>query len=126
MTPASVHRDADCVKVMRRRLYFEELLGRAGEKAAKEEKRRERAAEDFTMLLRATKSIVVDTTWDEASVLIASDRDYQAVRAAAEPLQRLRTTLISIQMMNRNGSTTGLIYPRHLIYTYPRNWGLCF
>lgn len=67
-----------------RRLYFDELLGRAVEKAAKEEKRRVRAAEDFTSLLRATKAIGVDTTWDEASVLIASDRDYQAVRPESQ------------------------------------------
>ena len=62
-----------------RRLYFDELVGRAADRAAKEEKRRARAAEAFRDLLRATKGIDVDTSWDDAMVLIASDRDYQAV-----------------------------------------------
>ena len=62
-----------------RRLYFDELVGRAADRAAKEDKRRARAAEAFRDMLRATKGVDVDTTWDEASVLLASDRDYQAV-----------------------------------------------
>ena len=68
-----------------RRLYFEELVGRAADRAAKEEKRRARAAEAFRDLLRGTKGVEPDTTWDEASVLLAGDRDYQAVSSRVVP-----------------------------------------
>ena len=64
-----------------RRLVFDELLGRAAERAAKEKKRAARAAEAFTSLLRATKAITAGMPWAEAHVLVASDRDYQAVRS---------------------------------------------
>ena len=69
-----------------RRLYFDELVGRAADRAAKEEKRRARAAEAFRDLLRSTKGIDVDTSWDDAMVLLASDRDYQAVSAGRSML----------------------------------------
>ena len=84
-TVAAVHGKRCCAHhgsipiVLGRRLYFDELVGRAADRAAKEEKRRARAAEAFRDMLRATKGVDVDTTWDEASVLLASDRDYQAV-----------------------------------------------
>ena len=63
----------------RRRLVFDELVGRAADRAAKEAKRAARAAEAFTALLRETKAIAPGMPWEEAHVLVASDRDYQAV-----------------------------------------------
>lgn len=62
-----------------KRLVFDELVGKAAERAAKEAKRAARAAEAFTALLRETKAITAEMPWEEAHVLIASDRDYQAV-----------------------------------------------
>ncbi len=64
-----------------RRLVFDELVGKAADRAAKERKRAARAAEAFTQLLLATRAIAPGMPWEEAHVLIASDRDYQAVRA---------------------------------------------
>ena len=63
----------------RRRLVFDELVGKAADRAAKEAKRAARAAEAFTALLRDTKGITQDMPWEEAHVLVAGDRDYQAV-----------------------------------------------
>ena len=48
-----------------RQLVYEELVGRAKEKAAKEEKRRKRAKEDFQLLLRDTRDIEHTSTWEE-------------------------------------------------------------
>jgi FF domain len=62
-----------------RRLVFDELVGKAADRAAKEAKRAARAAEAFTALLRDTKAISQGMPWEEAHVLVASDRDYQAV-----------------------------------------------
>lgn len=59
---------------------FDELAGKAADRAAKEAKRAVRAAEAFTALLRESKGITAGMPWEEAHVLIASDRDYQAVR----------------------------------------------
>jgi FF domain len=64
-----------------RRLVFDELVGKAADRAAKEAKRAARAAEAFTALLRDTKAITQDMPWEEAHVLVAGDRDYQAVSA---------------------------------------------
>ena len=79
---------------MSRRLYFDELVGRAADRAAKEEKRRARAAEAFRDLLRATKAIDADTSWDDAMVLLASDRDYQAV----SPVQHLTLPQVAFRI----------------------------
>lgn len=62
-------------------MVFDELVGKAVDRAAKERKRAARAAEAFTQLLRATRAFTPGMPWEEAHVLIASDRDYQAVRA---------------------------------------------
>ena len=70
---------SDLKNDLRRRLVFDELVGRAADRAAKEAKRAARAAEAFTALLRETKAIAPGMPWEEAHVLIAGDRDYQAV-----------------------------------------------
>ena len=66
---------------------FDELVGKAADRAAKEAKRAARAAEAFTALLRETKGITQGMPWEEAHVLVAGDRDYQAVSALSVVLQ---------------------------------------
>jgi hypothetical protein len=63
-----------------RKLVFDELLARAKDKVAKEEKRRKRAREDFTDLLRDVRDIHADTTWEEAQPLLERMAEYKAVR----------------------------------------------
>ena len=58
---------------------FEELHGRAKEKAAKEEKRRKQALEDFSSLVRHTRGIDADTTWEEAEGHLQKEQEYRAV-----------------------------------------------
>ena len=62
---------------------FEELRGRALERAAKEEKRRKQAREDFSALLRHTRGVEADTPWDEAEALLLNEPEYKQVRAWA-------------------------------------------
>ena len=66
---------------LRRRLVFEELLGRAKEKAAKDERRAKRAAEDFAALLRAAKDLDPEAPWEDAKALLAKEPEYKAVRS---------------------------------------------
>ena len=63
----------------RRRLVWEELVGRAKERAAKEEKRRKRARDDFMALLEDTRGVKAGTTWDEAQPLLERMPEYKAV-----------------------------------------------
>ena len=56
---------------------FDEALARLKEKAAKEEKKRRRAREDFTALLK--EEIKLDIPWDEAQTLLDRFAEYKAV-----------------------------------------------
>jgi hypothetical protein len=60
-----------------RKLVFDEALARLKEKAAKEEKRRRRAREDFTALLK--EEIKLDMPWEEAQNLLERFAEYKAV-----------------------------------------------
>lgn len=55
-----------------RRLVYDELQGKAKERAAKEEKRRKQAREDLAYLLRHMPEIDADTTWAQAEELLQS------------------------------------------------------
>lgn len=68
-----------------RRLIHTDLYERAKEKAAKEEKQRKRAREDFADLLDDTRQIKHDTTWEEALPHIEKEPEYKAARP---PLDR--------------------------------------
>ncbi len=68
-------------------------MGRAADRIVKEDKRRARAAEAFRDMLRATKGIDADTSWDDATVLLAGDRDSQAVSVGLVPLAQSRPRL---------------------------------
>lgn len=63
----------------RRRLYYQELVDRAAEKAAKEKKRAAKAAEAFTDLLRSTRAIKTGMSWEDARPELSSHRDYLPV-----------------------------------------------
>ena len=65
----------------RRQLVFEELLGRAKERAAKEEKRAKRARDDFAAMLRGAKDLDPDAPWEDAKAALAREPEYKAVRA---------------------------------------------
>ena len=54
-------------------------MARLKERAAKEEKRRRRAREDFTALLKDTRDIRPDTAWDAAQPLLEKHPEYKAV-----------------------------------------------
>lgn len=60
---------------------FEELLERAKERAAKDERRAKRAAEDFAALLRAAKDLDPDAPWEDAKAALAKEPEYKAARA---------------------------------------------
>lgn len=58
---------------------FDEALGRLKEKLAKEEKRKRRAREDFTALLKDSRDIKAETSWEEAQQLLEKYPEYRAV-----------------------------------------------
>lgn len=62
-----------------RKLVFEELLGKAKERVAKEEKRRKRAREDFSTLLRNSRHIRSSTTWEEGQTMLEKEPEFKAV-----------------------------------------------
>ncbi len=69
---------------------FEELLGRAKERAAKEEKRAKRARDDFAAMLRGAKDLDPDAAWEDAKGTLAREPEYKAVRA--QRLEQRRRT----------------------------------
>ena len=67
---------------------FDELLARLKDKVAKEEKRKRRAREDFTALLKDIRDIKVDMSWEDAQPLLQKQPEYKGVSRARpyEPL----------------------------------------
>ena len=68
-----------------RKLVFDETVARLKERAAKEEKRRRHAREDFTALLKDSRDIKPDTTWEDAQPLLEKHPEYKAVSARSTP-----------------------------------------
>ena len=60
-------------------------MARLKERAAKEEKRRRHAREDFTALLKDSREIKPDTTWEDAQPLLEKHPEYKAV-SSCRPL----------------------------------------
>lgn len=58
---------------------FDEMLARVKEKVAKEEKRKRRAREDFTALLKESRDIKLDMSWEDAQPLLEKQPEYKAV-----------------------------------------------
>lgn len=67
---------------------FDELLARLKDKIAKEEKRKRRAREDFTALLKDTRDIKADMSWEDAQPLLEKQPEYKGVSCSRpyEPL----------------------------------------
>jgi hypothetical protein len=89
-----------------RRLYFEEEVGKLKEKAAKEEKRKRRAKEDFISLLKETRRLKHDTPWSDAKTILEKDPEYKAVcftivNYSRYPGIAVATNLISPKMFQR-------------------------
>jgi FF domain len=68
-----------------RRLFFEELLGKAQDRAAKEEKRHKKALESFVDLLHDTRALAPETSWEEAKPLLEKEPEFKAVRVPTVP-----------------------------------------
>lgn len=55
------------------------MLAKAKEREAKEEKRRRRARDDFTELLRDSRDLTVESVWDDVKPSLESAPEYKAV-----------------------------------------------
>ena len=55
-------------------------MGKAKEKQAKEEARKAEAREDFTRLLRHTKSLKLDSSWEDIKPDLETHSAYKEVR----------------------------------------------
>ncbi|KAL3141198.1 hypothetical protein ABBQ38_003538 [Trebouxia sp. C0009 RCD-2024] len=53
------------IKEPMRQLFYQELVGKAKERAAREEAKKAEARDEFTRLLRHTKSLKLDSTWED-------------------------------------------------------------
>ena len=86
-----------------RKVFFEDLLSKAKERQAKEEKRAKLIAEDFTDLLRS-RHVKHDSTWEDVKSQIDHKERFKAVRQVA--LFGLDTIWICRTMMQtfRSGS----------------------
>ena len=58
---------------------FDELLARLKDKVAKEEKRKRRKREDFTALLKDSRDIKLDMSWEDAQLLLEKQPEYKGV-----------------------------------------------
>ncbi len=72
-----------------RKLVFDELLGRLKDKVAKEEKRKRRVREDFTALLKETRDIKADMSWEDAQPLLEKQPEYKGVSPSSISSQSL-------------------------------------
>ena len=68
-----------------RKLVFDETVARLKERVAKEEKRRRHAREDFTALLKDSRDLKPDTTWEAAQPLLEKHPEYKAVSGCSTP-----------------------------------------
>ena len=64
-----------------RELFFEEQLGKAKDKAARDEKKRSLARDDFVRLLRHSRSIRADSSWEDVKQELESEPSFKAVSA---------------------------------------------
>jgi len=84
-----------------RKTFFEEEVGKLKEKAVKEEKRKRRAKEDFALLLKETRRLKHDTTWEDAKAILEKEPEYKAVRL--------------VSPASHCGVTSIVLYSRHFI-----------
>ena len=62
-----------------RQLFHAEQVGKAKQKQAKEEARKAEAREDFTRLLRHTKSLKLDSSWEDIKPDLETHSAYKEV-----------------------------------------------
>ena len=62
-----------------RQLYYQELVGKAKDKAAKEEAKKAEARDEFTRLLRHTKSLKLDSCWEDVKPDLETHSAYKDV-----------------------------------------------
>ena len=91
-----------------RQLFYQELVGKAKERAAREEAKKAEARDEFTRLLRHTKSLKLDSTWEDIKPDLETHSAYKDVSTCQLPLticygdDALCTT---DAVMNSNSST---------------------
>lgn len=64
-----------------RQLFYQELVGKAKERAAREEAKKAEARDEFTRLLRHTKSLKLDSTWEDIKPDLETHAAYKDVSA---------------------------------------------
>ena len=62
-----------------RELFFDEQLGKAKDKAVRDEKKRSLARDDFVRLLRHSRSIRADSSWEDVKQELESEPSFKAV-----------------------------------------------
>lgn len=62
-----------------RQLYYQELVGKAKERAAREEAKKAEARDEFTRLLRHTKSLKLESTWEDINPDLETHSAYKDV-----------------------------------------------
>lgn len=62
-----------------RQLFYQELVGKAKERAAREEAKKAEARDEFTRLLRHTKSLKLESTWEDIKPDLETHSAYKDV-----------------------------------------------
>lgn len=62
-----------------RQLFYQELVGKAKDRAAREEAKKAEARDEFTRLLRHTKSLKLESTWEEIKPDLRTHSAYKDV-----------------------------------------------
>eukprot|EP00191_Tetraselmis_sp_GSL018_P019477 CAMPEP_0177582924 /NCGR_PEP_ID=MMETSP0419_2-20121207/3030_1 /TAXON_ID=582737 /ORGANISM="Tetraselmis sp., Strain GSL018" /LENGTH=858 /DNA_ID=CAMNT_0019072245 /DNA_START=64 /DNA_END=2641 /DNA_ORIENTATION=- len=73
--------EAASVPEASKKLYFEELLGKAKEKAAKEEKRRRQARDAFLSMLQKSRSVTLESTWDSVKEMFEGEPEFKSLES---------------------------------------------
>lgn len=67
-----------------KRSYYEELVGRAKQKAEESDKRKRRARDEFASFLRHAKGIYHDTPWEDFEATFEKEPEFKAVSGTAK------------------------------------------
>lgn len=62
-----------------RQLFYQELVGKAKERVAREEAKKAEARDEFTRLLRHTKSLKLESTWEDIKPDLETHSAYKDV-----------------------------------------------
>lgn len=71
----------EAVPTTHKELFFEEQLGKAKDKAVRDEKKRSLARDDFVRLLRHSRSIRADSSWEDVKQELESEPSFKAVES---------------------------------------------